>query len=255
MTAISRAARPDVTAVVLAGGFGTRIRHLLAEIPKPMAPVAGRPFLEHVAHFLARLGIRRIVLSTGYRAEVIAAHFECVECEAEITCVVEPESLGTGGGFLHAARVQAAAPEAWLVLNGDSLVFADIERFIGAFAAGGWDAAVLGLRVADAARFGTLEVAADGALRRFAEKNPGAGLINAGVYLFRHASLAAFPPGRRLSFETEVFPALIARGSRILVYPVEAPFLDIGTPESLAEAEAFIQGNRSWVGLPVPPEK
>lgn len=242
--------RSAITAVVLAGGLGTRVQHLLPDVPKPMAAVAGRPFLEHVVRFLGTFGVSRVVLSTGYLSEVIEAHFQHATLPGmEVTCVRESELLGTAGGFLHAVRAQSLAPAAWLVLNGDSMVFADIGAFIDAFDAGAWDAAIMGLRVNDAARFGTLEVDEGGVLKRFAEKRAGAGLINTGVYLFRHAFLEKFPSQGRLSFEIEVFPALIARGARILVHPVEAPFLDIGTPESLALAEEFIVANGRAAGL------
>lgn len=233
--------RTDVATVVLAGGFGTRVRHLLPDVPKPMARVAGRPFLEHVVRYVGMFGFRRVILSTGFRAECVAAHFEETPLAGvNVRCAPEPAPLGTAGGFLHAVRMAGATPAAWLVLNGDSLVFADLGRFADEFARGGWDAALIGLRVADATRFGTLERNGGSALVRFAEKRPGAGVINAGVYLLRHALLARFPAGERLAFETDVFPALLAGGARILVHTVEAPFLDIGTPESLAQAEAFI---------------
>lgn len=241
-----------ITAVVLAGGFGTRIRHLLPDVPKPMASVAHRPFLEHVVRYTAGFGFRRFLLSTGYLSEVIEAHFARGPVPGvTVLCAREAEPLGTAGGFLNATRADtSSAPEAWLVLNGDSLAFADLGALADALDRGGWDAAILGLRVPDAARYGTLEAAPDGTLLRFSEKRSGAGLINAGVYLFRVSALGHFPPGPRLSFETEVFPALIAAGCRILVHPVEAPFLDIGTPESLAQAEAFILEHGAAHGLP-----
>ena len=151
--------------------------------------------------------------------------------------------MGTAGGFMQAVTSQVTRADIWLVLNGDSLVFADFARFVQAFALGTWDAAVMGLRVADAARFGSLEIGPGGELQRFAEKRPGAGLINAGVYLFRQPAIRKFPDRVPLSFETDVFPTLIAAGARVLVHAVEAPFLDIGTPESLAQAESFIMDN------------
>lgn len=162
----------------------------------------------------------------------------------------ETEPLGTAGGFLNAARSETnSQPDAWLVLNGDSLAFAGLSAFSDALECGSWDAAVLGLQISDAGRYGRLEVGGDGALRRFVEKRPGAGLINAGAYLFRNSALKYFPAGPRLSFETEVFPALIAAGCRVLVHPVEVPFLDIGTPESLAQAEIFILEHGAAHGL------
>jgi D-glycero-alpha-D-manno-heptose 1-phosphate guanylyltransferase len=107
------------------------------------------------------------------------------------------------------------------------------------------DAAVLGVRVPDASRYGTLAIGDDGRLLEFSEKSPGAGVINAGVYLFRHRTLAHFPAKRPLSFETEVFPTLL-HDAHVATLTVDAPFLDIGTPQSLAEAEAFISQNQPF---------
>ena len=108
------------------------------------------------------------------------------------------------------------------------------------------DAALLGVRVPDASRYGTLRVGADGALLGFAEKRVGAGLVNGGVYLFRRAIVGRFPAKRPLSFEYDVFPSLIASGARIATVPCDAPFLDIGTEASLAQANAFIRDNMRW---------
>src|SRR5688500_14525934 len=108
----------QVTAVVLAGGFGTRIRHVLPDVPKPMAPVAGRPFVEWVVRFLGAQGVRRVVLSTGYLAEKIGAHFASGRVgPVAVSCVAETSPLGTAGGFLNAAAVGRGEAKGWLVLN------------------------------------------------------------------------------------------------------------------------------------------
>jgi NDP-sugar pyrophosphorylase family protein len=234
----------QLTAVVLAGGLGTRVRHLLPGVPKPMAPVAGRPFLEWVARYLGRQGIREVVISTGYKAGVAAEHFAGAPVPGmSIRCVAEPEPLGTGGGFLRAARSCPAAPAAWLVLNGDSLVFADLSAAARLLDEPGTDGVIVGREVADASRYGTLAVGPGNTVAGFGEKRPGRGLINAGIYLLRPELLGRFPPRTPLSFETEVFPALTSGGACLKVQPVNAPFLDIGTPETLEQAEAFIRQN------------
>ena len=239
----------EITAVVLAGGFGTRIRHLLGDLPKPMAPVLGRPFLEWVVRHLAGQGIRKVILSTGYRAEIVEEHFRGQPVEnVDTSCVPETEPLGTAGGFLNAVRTQGQAPQAWLVSNGDSLVFADLAPLVGALDDPGISGAILGLRMADASRYGTIIQDAAGHLVEFAEKKTGVGVINAGVYLFRATLLDAFPGRSPLSFEKDVFPDWIRRGVRLQVCATDAPFLDIGTPESLPQAEAFIRQNRDRFG-------
>jgi NDP-sugar pyrophosphorylase family protein len=235
-----------ITAVILAGGFGTRIKHLLGDLPKPMAPVNGRPFVEWIVRYLAAQKIRNVVLSTGYLAETIGKHFQPQPVKnIRVNCAPETTPLGTAGGFLNAIR-GANNPEAFLVLNGDSLAPAPLDGFFQSLDDPQISGAILGVRVPDASRFGTILQNANGDLTGFNEKKPGAGIINAGIYLFRAATLEKFPCKSPLSFETEVFPSLISQGARVKVCVTDAPFLDIGTPESLPLAEEFIRANASF---------
>jgi NDP-sugar pyrophosphorylase family protein len=234
----------DVTAVVLSGGFGTRIKHLLPNLPKPMAPVAGKPFVEWVVRYLAVQGLKKIILSTGYLAEVVEEHFKKQPVYGvEVVCCPETKALGTAGGFLNAARQVSRPPAAWLVLNGDSLVFANLKNLTDYFRKPDVSGAVVGLQVSDASRYGSIMCDKTGRLICFQEKRPGAGIINAGVYLLRHSLMDYFPDHLPLSFESDVFPALLAKEVDLMVAVVDLPFLDIGTPESLPEAEAFILSN------------
>ena len=238
----------QISAVVLAGGFGRRIQHLLPDLPKPMAPVNGRPFLEWVVRYLAAQKIRRVILSTGHLAETIEKHFQSQPVkDVRVACVPETKPLGTAGGFLNAIHDAAdgGRPQgpAWLVMNGDSLAPAPLAQMFQSLDDSKNDGAILGVRVADASRFGTISQNARGELAGFNEKKPGAGVINAGIYLFRAAAIDSFPDKTPLSFETEVFPALIAEKIRLKVCVTDAPFLDIGTPESLPLAEEFIRRN------------
>ncbi len=234
----------QVAAVILAGGLGTRVRHLLPAVPKPMAPVAGRPFLEWVARYLAKQGVGRVVISTGYLTGVVEQHFHNQPVEGvSIRCVAETEPLGTGGGFLHAVQAAGEPPPVWLVLNGDSLIFAGLRLALAPLSDPAVSGVILGRTVPDTSRYGALVTGPDGGLLRFEEKRPGHGVINSGVYLLRHSLLAEFPRQTPLSFERDVFPALINRGHRLQVVVTDAPFMDIGTPESLPQAEAFIRAN------------
>jgi D-glycero-alpha-D-manno-heptose 1-phosphate guanylyltransferase len=235
-----------VTALVLAGGFGSRVAHLLGGIPKPMVPVAGKPFLEWVVRWLARQGIQKAILSTGHLAEVVEAHFGPQPVKGVVTrCIAEPRPLGTAGGFLNAAHLSGETPEVWLVLNGDSLVFADLALAFAQLSDPAVAGVLIGREVADAARYGTLAVGPAAELRGFNEKRPGKGIVNAGAYLLRHSLVGQFPDTLPLSFEQEVFPRLIVQGSRLKVCAVNAPFLDIGTPETLGQAQSFIDQNRA----------
>ncbi|HYG23857.1 MAG TPA: sugar phosphate nucleotidyltransferase [Verrucomicrobiae bacterium] len=239
----------QITAVVLAGGFGTRIQHLLREIPKPMAPVFGKPFIEWILRYLADQGVRNAVLSTGYLAETVEQHFAtCPVAAMKIECALENVPLGTAGGFLNAAAAATQETRAWLVMNGDSLALAPLQPLVDSLNDSGIDGAILGVPMTEASRYGTLAQTAAGELAGFLEKRPGAGIINAGVYLFRDSLIRTFPVKRPLSFETDVFPMLAERGTRLKVCVTDAPFLDIGTPESLPLAEAFVRQQAEWFG-------
>jgi NDP-sugar pyrophosphorylase family protein len=239
----------QIIAVVLAGGFGKRVQHLLPDIPKPMAPVNGRPFLEWVVRYLAAQKISRVILSTGHLAGSIDTHFQSQPVKnVHVHCVRETSPLGTAGGFLNAIRDTTDKPLAWLVLNGDSLAPTPLDIMIRTFDDTGIAGTILGVPMDDATRFGTLSQNARGELAGFSEKRPGAGVINAGVYLFRSSLIASFPARSPLSFETEVFPALVNDGARLKVCVTNVPFLDIGTPETLPLAEEFIRRNGNFFG-------
>jgi D-glycero-alpha-D-manno-heptose 1-phosphate guanylyltransferase len=231
----------EALAIVLAGGAGTRIAHLHPEVPKPMIPVAGKPFLYWVLEHLRAQGITRAVLSTGHLAHVIEEWVATSPIAGmHLLTAREERPLGTAGGFLHAIDAVGVPRGEVVVLNGDSLVVAPLGGVLAAVRAGA-AAAILGVEVEDAARFGTLEKDARGRLVAFREKRPGPAVINAGVYTFACATIAALPRKAPLSFELDVFPSLLARGAAIEVVEVTAPFLDIGVPASLAEAEGFVR--------------
>jgi D-glycero-alpha-D-manno-heptose 1-phosphate guanylyltransferase len=234
----------QIITVILAGGFGTRVKHLLPDIPKPMASVAGKPFVEWIIKYLHSQGIRQTILATGYLGEVVAQYFATHPLkDMTVECCRETRALGTGGGFLNVVQKSKLSPAAWLVTNGDSLIFADMKPFFACLEDPAVSGVILGLSMSDASRYGSLVYDRDYQLMSFAEKKPGAGVINAGVYLFRHNLIAQFPQNTPLSFEKEVFPSLLNNGVKFKVCIVDAPFLDIGTPLSLAQAKDFIVNN------------
>jgi NDP-sugar pyrophosphorylase family protein len=239
-----------IISVVLAGGQGQRIRHLLPDLPKPMAQVHGRPFIEWIVRFLTLQGIHKFIISLGYKAEVIASHFESLALPGiEVSCVAELQPQGTAGGFLQAIA-HVPAPDGWLVCNGDSLVLTSLLPLFDALE-GDCTGALLGVRVPDASNYGTLDCDAHGTVQRFAEKRPGQGLVNAGVYLLKGELVSAFSTERPLSFETDVFPRLLSTGVVLRAVPVTAAFLDIGTPETLGKADQFIANNLSCFHHPL----
>lgn len=239
----------EIVAVILAGGLGTRIQHLLPNLPKPMAPVRGRPCLEWLVRYLAGQGVRRILISTGYLSEVIEQHFASSPVNGvQVRCIPELQPLGTGGGFLNAVSASGAAAAGWLVLNGDTFALADLAQGRAALENDATAGVIYARAVTDTSRYGSLVTDAFNHLLRFEEKRPGQGLISAGVYLFRDDLVRTFPEQRPLSLEREVFPALTSAGALIKVLPMDTPFLDIGTPATLPEADPFIRDNLSWFG-------
>ncbi len=234
----------ETIAVILAGGFGTRVKQLLPNIPKPMAEVADKPFIEWVIRYLSKQNIEQFLLSTGYLGEIIANYFATNPVKnTTIKCYRETETLGTGGGFIHAVKQSQKSPPAWLITNGDSLIFTDLAPLFSYLEDETVEGVILGLSLEDASRYGSLTYDSDYNLISFAEKKSGAGVINAGVYLFRNSLINQFPSQKPLSFEHDVFPQLLKQGCKIKVHITEAPFLDIGTPESLAQANTFIKEN------------
>ena len=232
----------SILAIVLAGGLGTRIQALLPNLPKPMARVAGKPFLGWILAYLQGQGIQQALLSTGYLAEVIEAYAQQEPIAGlKLNCYAEPSPLGTAGGFVHAVQQAQTNPLAWLVLNGDSLIVTDLEPMFNYLQDEAVEGVILGVEVAEADRYGSLVYDEQGTLLQFAEKQAGAGVINGGVYLFRDRLLKQFPQKMPLSFEYDVFPELLQQSVCLKVHPVQAPFLDIGTPASLSQAEAFVQ--------------
>ncbi len=230
-----------VVAIVLAGGQGSRIRNAYPNIPKPLIPVAGEPFVEWIIRHLSSQGIQQLVVSLGHLAGVAEHYFRHRHPEQmTIHTVREDRPLGTGGGFLWAQQQAAPDADPLVVVNGDSLVLADFSNAWSLLADPTVDAVVLGVEVDDAARYGRLEIDGHGRLLRFREKQAGRGLVNAGVYFFRRRLLGKFPHQRPLSMELDVFPRLLAADAKILVAVCQASFIDIGTPDAVRQADLFI---------------
>jgi len=230
------------TAIVLAGGKGTRIASLYPNIPKALIPAAGQPFLYWVTEWLVGEGLRDIVYSAGHLADQIERWVAVQSAErghtVRLRTVTESTPLGTGGGVRGCLDLCA---EWVVVLNGDSLYRASLGPAWRRIAEETLDGALLALPVSDTRRYGSLEMDESGRLRAFFEKRPGAGLINAGVCLFRRALLEPFPAGVILSMENDVIPTLIRRGANLGVVVGDGAFLDIGTPQSIVLAEGFVR--------------
>ena len=227
-------------ALILAGGLGTRLRGLLPDRPKALAPIAGRPFLDILIEQLVFRGVRRIVLLLGNQADQVVAHVESRRAawpaDLDVAFSLESSPLGTGGAVKLAERFCTGR---FLLLNGDTYFDLDLAALLRVHAEKRPLLTVAAAEVSDTDRYGRLEVSQEGLVRRFHEKEAaaGPGLINAGVYLMEPAVLGHIPSGRAVSLESEVFPALLAGGQRLAVSAQRGAFFDIGTPSSY---QAFV---------------
>jgi D-glycero-alpha-D-manno-heptose 1-phosphate guanylyltransferase len=226
-------------AIVLAGGLGTRLGSRLNGIPKPMAPIANRPFLEILLDRLVEAEFRRALLSVGHLSRVIADHFGDHYCGMPLEYVVEETPLGTGGAIRRAMR--QVRENAVFILNGDThfdLDYAEMFRFHGASQV---DLTIAAARVPDTARYGGLELIGD-RVSGFVEKgHTGAGWINAGVYVLTREFPWPDHLPAKFSLETDVLVPCLPR-LRHSVYKGHGHFLDIGVPEDLDRAQAELPG-------------
>ncbi len=223
-------------AIILAGGFGTRLRQVVPDLPKPLAPVAGRPFLAIVLEQLRAQGFTKAMLAVGYRHEAIRAAFGERFGALRLSYSVEDQPLGTGGAIRLAAR--ACSNQDVFVLNGDSFVELDFVAMRTAHQRAAARLTVCAVEVADASRYGRLLVE-DSCLVGFAEKgSAGSGLINAGVYLMRRDLLETLGLPEAFSFELDVLAARL-QALRPLVHRASGRFIDIGVPEDYARAQGM----------------
>lgn len=224
-------------AIILAGGLGTRLRSVLPDLPKAMAPIRGRPFLALLLDQLAAAGFRAVTLAVGYRHDTIRRYFGERHGTLALRYSVETEPLGTGGA-LRLALGQASAPEVF-VLNGDTYVELDYAAMRLAHRSAKVALTVAVHGVADAGRYGALEVA-EGRIRGFLEKGRGGpGLINAGVYLLSAGLLAGHDLPGVFSFETDFLMPYVHE-IRPLAFATAGEFIDIGVPEDYARAQALL---------------
>lgn len=227
-------------AVVLVGGFGTRLRPLTLTRPKQMLPIVNRPMIEHVVGHLAHHGVDDVVLSLGYKPDAFRhAYPDGVCAGAELHYAVEPEPLDTAGAILFAAR-DAGIDERFLVLNGDVLTDLDVGKFVAFHESVGAEGTIALHRVSDPSRYGVVPIDDAGRVEAFVEKPPKglapSDLINAGTYVLEPDVLDRIQPGRRVSIEREVFPGMVADGS-LYAQDDQAYWIDTGTPAEYIQAQ------------------
>jgi NDP-sugar pyrophosphorylase family protein len=233
----------ELDVVILAGGKGTRLNPGPDDLPKPLRPVNGRPFLTYLLDQVRVAGVRRAVLALGHQP---AAFDRLVKDESRdgftVETSVESSPLGTGGALR--AALPRTTSDNLLVMNGDSYVDADLAALVAEHGRRRAAASILLTEVDDVSRYGRVEIDAEGSVVRFIEKGPGGpGLINAGVYVFNRRTVDAIPEGRAVSLEREVLPSLAGRGFHATRGRFR--FTDIGTPESYRDAGAFFPQART----------
>jgi D-glycero-alpha-D-manno-heptose 1-phosphate guanylyltransferase len=226
-----------VEAIILAGGFGTRLRSVNPDAPKPMALIGSRPFLEILMRSLAAKGFSRIILSLGYKSEMICAHFGSKYSEMEIDYVVEESPLGTGGA-IRLAMTKSFSDHVY-VFNGDTFLDLDVKSLEGQ-----WqekkNPIIVGHRLDNVERYGKLIIDKNRVIG-FSEKgSAGKGIINAGCYILNRNQLSQFPLNKNFSVEDDY----LSKAIKIIGFDLfisSGLFIDIGIPEDFFRAQTLLQ--------------
>ena len=231
-----------ISALVLAGGLGTRLRSVVPDLPKPMATINGRPFLEYLLDYWINQGVGRFVLSVGYRHEMITEHFGNKYKEAKIEYVIEKNLLGTGGGFLLGSQ-KIGKVEPFLLLNGDTFFAVNLKVLIDFSTANKADWCFALYRSHELGRYMSLEISPTGSITSL---NSGGSqlscLSNGGVYWVTPSALAEVKISilKKISLEEELFPAYIASGQRLFGLEFSKTFIDIGVPSDHHRASTIL---------------
>ncbi|MBI3508853.1 MAG: nucleotidyltransferase family protein [Chlamydiia bacterium] len=221
-------------ALLLVGGLGTRLA--LPNLPKALAPIQQIPFLKILLDQLTHWQVSKIVLAIGHRAQAIVDYVNSLHLPIEYSWETAP--LGTGGALLNAlSKIRA---ETFLVMNGDSFFDLPLAPFLELHRTHSAVATIACHHIEDISRYGSLELEETGRIRCFQEKRGESkpGWINAGIYLMQKKALEAFPL-RSCSLEKDIFPTLIPQG--VFAYRHSATFIDIGTPQSLQDAQNVLK--------------
>ena len=228
----------DIPVLLLVGGLGTRLRSVLSDKPKPLAPIGGISFLELLVMQLGSQGLHRLVMCTGFESGQIQQEFgDGRKWNVTIDYSEESRPLGTAGAVKLAERFVPQAAY-FVVMNGDSFLELDLRRLLRFHREHGGSASIAVRRVSDAGRYGTVHVDEKNRVVRFSEKMgiPESGVINGGIYVFNRDVLQSIPDGPS-SLEKDVFPALLSQG--VFALEQHGIFIDIGTPEDYARAQAL----------------
>ena len=238
-------------AILLVGGFGTRLRPLTLTRPKQMLPLSHRPMVEHVVAGLARHGVDRVVLALGYRDDAFRAAYPDGRCAGvELHCAVEPEPMGTAGAvrFAYEASGMDSRDGSFVVANGDVLTDLDVSTMARRHHAVGAEATIHLIPVEDPSRYGVVVADDDGLVIEFVEKPPSSEpprsrWINAGTYVMEPSVIERIPARRAVSVEREVFPAMAVDGT-LWAHPEDTYWVDAGTPQTYLQAQLDLLDGR-----------
>ena len=223
-------------AIILAGGFGTRLREVVPDLPKPMAPIAGRPFLEILLTALAKKKFTRVILSLGFMADKIISHFGDSFLGMELVYEVESTPLGTGGAIR--ASLQHCVTDHAVIFNGDTYLDLEVDELEQLWEAS-HNAIIVVREVPDTARYGRVEMV-NGRITAFLEKGAtGLGLINAGCYVFPKNALDTFFVGEPFSLESQFFMPNL-QNICFNGFVTQGRFIDIGIPSDYELAQTML---------------
>lgn len=224
--------------IILAGGEGTRLKPVISDLPKPMAPVHDRPFLEYILMWLTGYKINKFILSTGYKAEVVRSYFGDNFRGIPVEYSYECEPLGTGGGLLRA--LNRVTGEDFALVNGDTWFPLDLDALLSHHQSLDAGITVALKLITDSDRYGSVIIAENNSIEKFDEKKHlDKGLINGGVYILRKSYILGLDLPEKCSFERDVLEAHAGSGM-IKGVVFSDPFLDIGIPEDYHRAELVI---------------
>ena len=234
---------PSVPAIVLCGGAGLRLRSLIGSVPKGMAEVAGRPFLEVLLQQLRRYGFERVILAVGYQKEVIQQYFGKRALGLELEYSPESFPLGTGGAIRNAADL--VETDSVLIMNGDSYTDADLGQFVAVHREAQADASVILVPADGRGDCGSVRIDGNDKVVSFEEKKDrleasDTWYVNAGIYMVSRPMIDEIPPGIEISLERELLPRWLLQGKCIQGFICMSGCLDIGTPERYRSARDIL---------------
>jgi len=226
------------TAIILSGGLGTRLRSVVPELPKPLAPIANRPFLEYLLDYWIEQGVDHFILSVGYRHEMLINHFGSSYRGIELSFVIEETPLGTGGGLLLALQKHNIRSP-FLLLNGDTFFAVELKALIEFFHKNNTDWLFSLFRTDEEKRYMGIEVTQSGEITKLnSGKNNHRRVANGGVYLVNPRALIEIKKtqGDKVSLEDDIFPTALDSGQRLFGMEFNGAFIDIGTPDDYQRA-------------------